>query len=66
MKYEDFNDFFSNLDVNKNEINSKWKELSARKRKKTLVTFIVILIINYFLPNSNCFIIRSCCNMPIA
>ena len=46
MKYEDFNDFFSNLDVNKNEINSKWKELSARKRKKTLVTFIVILIID--------------------
>lgn len=46
MKYENFNEFFSNLDVNKNEIDSKWKELSARKRKKTLVTFIVILIID--------------------
>lgn len=46
MRYENFNEFFSHLDVNNNEINSKWEELSKKKRKKSLITFIIIFVID--------------------
>lgn len=49
MKYESFNEFFSNLDVDNNEINSKWKDLSKKERKESLITIIIILAIDAFI-----------------
>ena len=49
MKYENFNEFFLNLDIDNNEINSKWKEISKKKRKKNLITLFIILGIDAFI-----------------
>lgn len=46
MRYENFNEFFSNLNVDNNEINLKWKELSKKKREKSLITVLIILVID--------------------
>ena len=46
MRYENFNEFFSNLNVDNNEINLKWKEMSKKKREKSLITVLIILVID--------------------
>ena len=46
MKYEDFNEFFSNIDADNNEVISKWEELSKRKRKVSIIVVIILLIID--------------------
>ena len=49
MKYESFNEFFSNLDVDNNEINLRWKKLRKKRRKSFLITLIIILTIDAFI-----------------
>ena len=49
MKYENFIEFFSSLDADNNEINSRWEELSKKKRKANLITLIIILVIDAFI-----------------
>ena len=34
MKYENFNEFFSNLETDNNQIDSKWQELRKKKKRK--------------------------------
>ena len=46
MKYEDFNEFFSSIDADNNEVISKWEELSKRKRKVSIIVVIILLIID--------------------
>ena len=46
MKYENFNEFFSNLETDNNQIDSKWQELRKKKKRKNLITFIFIIIID--------------------
>jgi hypothetical protein len=48
MKYENFIEFFSSLDADNNELNSRWEELSKKKRKANLITIIIILVIDAF------------------
>ena len=49
MKYKNFIEFFSSLDADNNEINSRWEELSKKKRKTSLITIIIILVIDAFI-----------------
>ncbi len=49
MKYENYIDFFSSLDVDNNKIISKWEELRKKERKISLITIIIILVIDAFI-----------------
>ena len=55
MKYENFIEFFSSLDADNNEINSRWEELSKKKRKASLITLIIILNKYFFVKYLNTF-----------
>jgi hypothetical protein len=46
MKYENFIEFLSNLNVDHDEINSRWEEINKKKRKKSLITFLIIFIVD--------------------
>ncbi len=46
MKYEAFNEFFSSIDADNNEVIFKWEELSKKKRKVSIIVVIIILIID--------------------
>ena len=45
MKYKNFDDFFSSIDINKNEMIDNWKNLKKRKKKITIITTIVMITI---------------------
>lgn len=49
MKYENFNDFFSNLNIDNDNIKSKWEMLNKRKQKFSYITIIIILIVDALL-----------------
>ena len=49
MKYENFNDFFSSLNIDNDNIISKWEALSKRKRKISRITIIIMLIVDALL-----------------
>lgn len=49
MKYENFIEFFSSLDADNDEITSRWEELSKKQRKISLITVIIILVIDAFI-----------------
>ena len=49
MKYENFIEFFSSLDADNDEITSRWDELSKKQRKISLITIIIILVIDAFI-----------------
>lgn len=40
MKYKNFDDFFSSIDINKNEMIDNWENLKKRKKKITIITII--------------------------
>ena len=42
MKYKNFDDFFSSIDINKNEMIDNCENLKKRKKKITIITTIVI------------------------
>lgn len=44
MKYKNFDDFFSSIDINKNEMIDNWENLK-RERKITIITTIVMITI---------------------
>lgn len=46
MKYENFEDFISNLDTDNNAIMQKWVQLSEKKRKASSITLMIILIVD--------------------
>ena len=45
MKYKNFDDFFSSIDINKNEMIDNWENLKKRKKKITIITTIVMITI---------------------
>lgn len=49
MKYENFNDFLSYMDTDNSKIMEEWKQLSEKRRKVSLITIIIILIIDALL-----------------
>ena len=48
MKYKNFDDFFSSIDINKNEMIDNWENLKKRKKKITIITTIVMITINKY------------------
>jgi len=46
MKYENFIEFFSSLNAENDEITSRWEALSKKQQKISLITVIVILVID--------------------
>lgn len=49
MKYDNFIEFSSSLDADNDEITSRWEELSKKQRKISLVTIIIVLVIDAFI-----------------
>lgn len=52
MKYESFTEFLGSLDAKNEQFNNKWEDLKYEKRKKALITAIIILIIDIIILNS--------------
>lgn len=46
MKYENFTDFFSSIDIYNEKLTQRWQELSNKKKKASLITIIIILLID--------------------
>ena len=46
MKYENFNEFFSNLNENNKEIISNWEKIRNKKKKANIITLVIALIID--------------------
>jgi len=49
MKYENFNEFLSNLEADNDEIIMKWEKLSRKKKTASIVTIIIILLVDAFI-----------------
>ena len=46
MKYENFEEFYSNMDTDNNKILEKWEKLSAKKRKVFWLILLIIFIVD--------------------
>lgn len=46
MKYENFIDFFSNIDADNSKIISRWEEISKRKKRVSSIVNIIVIILD--------------------
>lgn len=46
MKYENFNEFFSNMDIDNSKILENWEKIRKKSRKASLISLIIILIVD--------------------